>query len=279
MSQMREFIYLDTESLNNNLSSLGKGIPSEITRANEDHTEKSGGAGGRIAGIGAEGNIASMDREQVETTLDITAPYRFQELLDEIEDSEINIKENPDPRNLTRSDLIRVEGEAYPMSILKFGLAFEAFSTFADEEFNEALRKIGESSVVSEQEMDEIESISTLLKHMSGNEYPLRIECSELTYCTKLQETNMRKSALEAFKEEEKYELFGRVKRHVPANNEWNPVYALDILEKYMPFDGMGDEFLEGIRNATEHIDISIEEEDMKVRGHTAVIEPIAMYW
>lgn len=278
MAQLREFVYLDTESLNNNLSSLGKGIPSEITHANENQTEKGGEAGGRIAGIGGGGKYINMDREEVETTLDITAPYRFQDLMDEIGNNEIAIKENPDPRSLSRADLVKVEGEVCPMSILKFEMALDAFNIFSDKEFNKALQKVGESPMITSTEMEQMNALSRVLERFSGNEYPLRIEASNSTYCTKLHSSNMRQSIFDAFGEREKYVLFGRVKRHVPVGKEWNPIHALNIIEQYVPGD-VGDEFIMGLRDTPDDINISIEDEDIRVKGHTAVIEPIAMYW
>lgn len=278
MAQLREFVYIDNDSLNSNLSSLGKGIPSEITHATEDQTEKGGQGGGRIAGIGGEGKYIKMDRDQVETTLDITAPYRFQDLLDEIEKEEITIKENPDPRGLSRSDLVKIEGEVHPMSMLKIAMALDAFGLFTDDEFNQALQKLGETPIPSAQR-EQMDAVSTILEVFSGNEYPLRIETNDSTYCTALKQSHMRQSVFEAFSDNETYVLFGRVKRHVPGDEEWNPIHALDVMEQYMPEENIGEEFIQDLRSGVDELNISIKDKDMRVRGHTAVIEPIAMYW
>ncbi|MDZ7701831.1 MAG: hypothetical protein U5J98_07030 [Halobacteriales archaeon] len=278
MPQLREFVYIDNESLNSNLSSLGKGIPSEITHSSEDQTEKGGGGGGRIAGIGAEGKYIKMDRNQIETTLDVTAPYRFQELIDEIEEQEIPILENRDPRGLSRSDLVVITGNVYPMSLLKISMALDAFGQFTGDEFNRALQILGETPIPSS-DREEIEAISTFIEVISGSEYPIRIETDDNTYCTKLEQSYMRQSVFEAFGDNERYVLLGRVKRHIPGNQEWNPVNALDIMEQYMPDENMGEEFMEELRGGVEELNISIEDDDLRVRGHTAVIEPIALYW
>lgn len=278
MAQLREFIYIDNDSLNNNLSSLGKGIPSEITQSSENQTEKGGKGGGRIAGIGADGKYIKMDRDQVETTLDITAPYRFQELLDEIEDHNISISENPDPRGLSRSDLVKIKGNVHPMSLLKISMALDAFGQFTGDEFNQALRTLGENPV-PESDRQEMDAINTALEVISGSEYPIRIQTGDNTYCTKLEQTHMRQSVSEAFGDNEQYTLFGRVKRHVPRNQEWNPVNALDIMSRYMPDQNVGDEFMEDLQEGIGEFNISIKNKDLRVEGHTAVIEPIALYW
>ena len=278
MPQLREFAYIDNDSLNSNLSSLGKGIPSEITQSSEDQTEKGGGGGGRIAGIGAEGKYIKMDRNQIETTLDVTAPYRFQELLNKIEEQDISILENPDPRGLSRSNLVKVTGNVYPMSLLKISMALDAFSQFTGDEFNQAIQTLGESPI-SSSDRNAMEAISTLIKVISGSEYPIRIETDDNTYCTKLKHSHMRQSIFEAFRENEQYVLLGRVKRHIPRNQEWNPVNALDIMERYMPEENIGEEFVQELREGVEELNISIEDNELRVRGHTAVVEPIALYW
>lgn len=278
MPQLREFVYIDNDSLNSNLSSLGKGIPSEITHSSEDQTEKGGGGGGRIAGIGAEGKYIKMDRNQIETTLDVTAPYRFQELLDKIEEQNMSILENPDPRGLSRSNLVEVTGNVYPMSLLKISMALDAFSQFTGDEFNQALQTLGESPI-SSSDRDAMEAISTFIRVISGSEYPIRIETDDNTYCTKLEHSHMRQSVFEAFRDNEQYVLLGRVKRHIPRNREWNPVNALDIMEQYMPEENIGEEFVQELREGVEELNISIEDNELRVRGHTAVVEPIALYW
>lgn len=278
MAQLREFIYIDNDSLNNNLSSLGKGIPSEITQSSENQTEKGGKGGGRIAGFGADGKYTKMDRDQVETTLDITAPYRFQELLDEIKDHDISVSENPDPRGLSRSDLVKIKGDVHPMSLLKISMAIDAIGQFTGDEFNKALRSLGETPV-SETSRQKMDAITTAIEVISGSEYPIRIQTSDNTYCTKLEQTHMRQSVSEAFGDNQKYTLFGRVKRHVTRNQEWNPVNALDIMSQYMPEENLGDEFMKGLQQGVDEINISIKNNDLHVEGHTAVIEPIALYW
>lgn len=278
MPQLREFVYLDNESLDSNLSSLGKGLPSEITHADADRIEKGGQASAGIPGIGGKGNYLNIGREEVETTLDITAPYRFQDLLNEIQDRGIEIKENPDPRDLSRADLVRINGTVHPMSTLKFEMALSAFNIFTDEEFNENLRKLGEDPVVTQTEADQMKAIIDVMKRVSRKQYPLRIELDDMTYCTTLHDANMRQSIHDAFGENQEYVLFGRVKRHVPGDEEWKPVNALNIIEKYIPGD-VGDEFMKGLRDSPDDIQISIKNKDLAVQGHTAVIDPIAMYW
>lgn len=278
MGELREFVYIDNESLNSNLSSLGKGIPSEITRATEDQTEKGGQGGAKVAGIGGKGEYLQLDRDEIETTLDVTAPYRFQDLLDEISGQGIEIKENPDPRGVSRSDLVKVEGKVQPMSMLKIAMAFDAIELFADDDFNQALRTIGES-LTTETEREEFAAVNTIVDMFSGNEYPLRIETGDDIYCTSLEQQYMRQSVFEAFNDNLEYELFGRVKQHIPGDQEWNPVHALKILEQYTTEEDLSEEFIDDLRSGVEDFDISIKDEDMQVRGHTAVIEPIAMYW
>jgi hypothetical protein len=279
MAKLREFIYIDKESLNSSLSSLGKGITSEVTRATEDQKEKGGNAGANIAGIGGEGNYLSMDREQIETRLDVTAPYRFQDLLDEIEKNGIDIKENPDPRKVSRGDVVKIDGTIHPMSILKIKMALDAFEIFTDKFFNEALRRAGSETMVTSTMREEMDAFSQVISTFSGNVNPIRIETSDSIFCTTLKSSNMRKSVFEAFEENGRYELFGRIKHRVPRNEKWNPLYALNILSRYVPDDDSEDEFIQSLRTAANDLNIELKSEDMRVPGRTAVIEPIAVYW
>lgn len=279
MGELREFIYIDNDSLNNNLSSLGHGVPSEITHSSGDQTEKGGSAGGRFAGVGADGEYRNVDSEEVETTLDITAPYRFQNLLDEIEDAEIEVKENLDPRGLNRSDLVKISGDFHPMALLKFDMALDAFETFIDEEFNEMLRELGSQTMASPQQADQIRSFKKVIEKFSGNEFPVRIERGDDQYCVPLQRSKMRESIYDAFQETQEYTMYGRVKRHIPANEQWQPVHALDVISQYGSDDGQAEEFLNDMEENAEDLHISIQEKDKSVRGHTAVIDPIAIYW
>lgn len=94
------------------MSSLGRGVPSEVVRSSEGETEKSGEAGAKVWGIGAKGRYSGFDRNAIETTLQITAPYRFQDLIDELDKNDIDVYENPDPRSVARGDVVRIDGSA-----------------------------------------------------------------------------------------------------------------------------------------------------------------------
>ncbi|WP_435115834.1 DUF6414 family protein [Halolamina sp. C58] len=278
MPRLREFVYIDNSSLNSNLSSLGRGVPSEIIHSSEDQTEKGGSAGGRIAGIGADGQYADLDSEQIETTLNITAPFRFQDLLDEVEKHEIEVKENPDPRGVSRGDLVKITGDVLPMSLLKFEMAIDAFRRLSDEDLNQALKVLGEGTMVSETQRKKFDAFSTVIEGFSG-EYPIRLKTGDYTYCTELERKNMRQSVFDVFGRTEEYQLFGRVKRHIPVSQSWEPINVLDILERYNLEEGTSEGFIEDMRQGAEDLGITIHDEDIRVKGHTAEIEPIAMYW
>lgn len=154
----------------------------------------------KIAGVGGEGRYIKMDKDQIETTLDITAPYRFEDLLAEIKDRDITVYKSPDPRRLSRSDLVKITGNVYPMSLLKVSTAIDAFRLFTGKEFNQALDQLGESPI-PQSERGMMDALSKVIDVFSGSQYPIRIETDEYTYCTKLEQQHMRQSAFEAFGE------------------------------------------------------------------------------
>ena len=279
MGRLREFVYIDNDSLNNSLSSLGRGISSEVTRATEDQTKKGGEGGLQVVDLGAKGEYITSDIKKLETTLDITAPYRFQELLEELDKQGYNIKENPDPRGLSRGDIVKVKGNVYPMFFLKFKIALNSFKHFMDPEFNKKIQSIEENSLYSSKEQEEFNAVSTMIDRFSGGVYPIRIEGEQGTYCTELNSEYMRQNVFDVFMENESFWLFGRVKRHVPKNKEWTPIHAIDALQKYSPEENGNGDIQQALQQYARKFNISMEDDDFKVKGHTAVIEPISMYW
>ncbi|MFC5134268.1 MULTISPECIES: DUF6414 family protein [Haloferacaceae] len=280
MPQLREFIYLDNERLNNNLSSLGKGIPAEITHASENQTEKSGEAGGNLLGIQAGGQYGDLSRKQVETRLDITAPYRFQDLLDELEDIDIDIYTNPDVRRLNRGDVVKIEAEVYPMSIFKIQIAVEAFQTLANDNLKNSLQTLNQEAPYQEQEINEMEALSTMVKEFLGSKMPLRLETDEEVYCTSLKQNGMRTPARRAFLENTNFTVFGRVNRCIPRNDRWDPIDAMNIASRFLPEgEDSVENFRDDVRNVSNKLNISMGNEDFFVKGRTAVIDPIAVYW
>lgn len=280
MAQLRQFVYLDNDRLNNNLSSLGKGVPSEITRASENQTEKTGEAGGSVLGLRAGGGYGDLDRNQVETRLDITAPYRFQDLIEELDNLDIDVLKNPDVREIGRSDVVKIEAELRPMSIFKIEIAVEAIRNLASKEMRESLKTVGQQPPYKQQEIEEMDAVSTLMEQFLGSRIPLRLETEEETYCTSLNRQSMRVAPTSAFVGNTNFTVFGRVNRRISRNDSWDPIESINIISRYLPdSESSVEEFRDEIREIAQDLNVPMGSEDFSVSGRSAVIDPIAVYW
>lgn len=279
MGELREFVYIDDSSLNSNLSSLGRGLPSEIIQSTEGETEKSGKAGGTILGVGAQGKYAGIDRNAIETTLEITAPYRYQDLLNCLEEDEIEIYENPDPRSVSRGDVVRINGKARPMSLFKFEVGIQTVRNLLNTKMQNSLAQLEGAEDMDSVGVDELETIQDLVQQLTGDKLPLKMETESGSYGIALERGNMRVSAAKAFLEEQDYTLFGRVKRRILGDDSWDPIQATSVINRYMPQDSTSEEMRNGLEEVANETNIQIGPEDWELSGHTATIQPIAMYW
>ena len=280
MSELREFVYLDDESLNSNLSSLGQAIPSEVVRSTEGETERGGEAGGGFMGLSLGGNYSSIDRDAVETTMSITAPYRFQDFLDILEDIDTEIYNNPDPRSLARGDVVRIEGTTLPMSLFKFEVAVKTIRNLVDTETRDSLEELDEGIAdVEAEEVEQLSTVESLIEKFTGKQIPLRVETEESQFGVPLDRNNMRVNTASAFIDEPEYKILGRVEKRVIGQNSWDPVEATSIMKRYLPENDAPDELRDNLETVADELSIPTEPDDWELNGHTAVIHPIAVFW
>lgn len=280
MDELRDFAYLDDESLNSNLSSLGQGIPSEIVHSAEGETEKGGSAGGGIMGFNLGGKYSSIDRDAVETTMGISAPYRFQDFLEILDERGIEIYENPDPRSLSRGDVVRIEGPVRPMSLFKFEVAIKTIRTLANQETQASLEELDEEMEdLGENEWEQLSVVEKLAEKFTGSEIPLRITSEEKRYGVSLDRNKMRVDAASTFIDEPEYKLIGRVERRILSDDYWDPIQVTSILERYLPEHGTAEEMRENLEDLSDELNIPTVSDDWQLDGHTAIIHPIAMFW
>lgn len=284
---LREFVYLDDISLNSHLASLGKALPQQVTEQDESTTETEGGVDVKVL----RGERLSANLSGTEIVGEATAPYRFEDLVSELDEKSVDIYENPDPRSLARGDVVRVDGTANPMSLFLVELAatafVESFENLADEELIESANRIrGQSSdEIDTEELSEgveaIQTILTLAEEFIGDFIPIRIDAPDYTYVTALGRENMRISPRNAFFERSPYTFFGRVKRRIDRDEEWDPIEATRVTGRYIEDEDvtLGQQIRDVVRTVGADLSIDINENDLLVSGHTAEIHPIAVYW
>lgn len=280
MDELRDFVYLDDESLNSNLSSLGQGIPSEIVRSTEGETEKGGEAGGGVMGFSLGGKYSSIDRDAVETTMGITAPYRFQDFLEILGERGIEIYKNPDPRSLARGDVVRIEGSALPMSLFKFEVAVKTIRNLLNAETRDSLEELDEEiEDVEADDLDQLSVVENLIEQFTGEQIPLRIETENWQYGVPLERNSMRVNPPSAFIDEPEYKILGRVEQKVLGEDSWDPIQATSILERYLPENEAPEELRDDLETVASELSIPTEPDDWQLSGHTAIIHPIAVFW
>lgn len=280
MVELREFVYLDDDSLNSNLSSLGQGIPSEIVHSAEGETEKGGNAGGGFMGFSLGGNYSNIDRDAVETTMTITAPYRFQDLLKILREEGVEIHENPDPQSVDRGDVVRIEGSARPMSLFKFEIAIKTIRTVVNADMQESMEDLEEE--VDDTDIEELEQLSVieeLIELLIGEKIPLRFESDDWQYGVSLNRGKMRVDPPSAFLEEPEFKLIGRVERCITSGSYWDPIQATSILDRYLPQNEAVEEFKRELEVVANEMNIPTEPDDWRLEGQTATIHPIAVFW
>ncbi|WP_154019074.1 DUF6414 family protein [Halococcus agarilyticus] len=284
--QLREFIYLDDESINGHLSSLGVGLQTSRTKTAEDENESESHFSATIptpwTNIGGGGRHRSTDREGTEQQIDITVPYRFQELLRQIDGiSEIK---DPDIEDVERGDVIEISGTVKPMSLFRLELAAGAINTLTEES-----KKAGEvitddnsgEENVSEEEIDASEAFIEMSENVIGNRVPVRLDTDRgHSYATVLKRNYLRVPTKHAFAQAREYTLFGRVEEKIERGKKWHPVDMMRLTGEFAHDAEEGiDDFNKGLQEAAKGMDVILQEEDLTLMGPANVIYPIGLFW
>jgi len=281
MSELREFVYINDVSVNSHLSSLGRGVPQEIIQTEGEEFEKGGEAGAKVFDIGGKGSVLSLDSSGMEKTLSITEPYRFEDFLNALEDEEIEIHENPDPRSLARGDVVRIEGEVVPMSLFKFETALNAMKKLFNMEVKESMDQLDEETPeeLNELAISQLDAFRGLLEKFTGDTIPMRIETDDWYYGVPLDRDKMRVPPANTFVEKREFTLIGRVDERLISDDTWDPIMATNVMDQYFPGEDGPQEMREQLEAASEEVNMDIGEQDWQLSGHSAIIHPLAMFW
>lgn len=279
MTELRDFVYIDEASLSSHLSSLGRGVPAEVVRSEEGEKNKSGQGGLSFMDVGAKGSYEKLDRDAIETTLQVTAPYRFQDLLNVFDEEDIEIHENPDPRSLARGDVVRITGDAIPMSLFKFETAVRAMRELINAQTKQSIEQVGGEQEIGADDLDSLDELQDLLEIFIGNEVPIRIDTGEFQYGASLDRSQMRVLPQKAFLDEDEYVIIGRAKKRIGSSSTWDPAVATSLITQYMDDESASEEMRSGLEEAAGQLNMSMEDSDWELPGHSAVIHPIAVFW
>ncbi len=231
-------------------------------------------------GFSLGGKYSNIDRDAVETTMTITAPYRFRDFLEILREKDIDIHENPDPQSLDRGDVVRIEGSARPMSLFKFEVAIKTIRTLLNAEMQESMEELDEElDDVDQEELGQLSVVENLIEQFTGENIPLRFESDDWQYGVPLDRSKMRVDPPSAFLDEPEFKLIGRVERHIPNGGYWDPIQATSILDRYLPENEASDELRGQLEIVAAEMNIPTEPDDWQLEGQTATINPIAVFW
>lgn len=293
---LRELVYLNDNSVNGYLSSLGEGL--EVERGeSEDTTDETrdrifgGFALPHFVG-GGETEDATVSSEGLQKQIEITMPYRLQTLREVIRESGREIKNPADAETkLNGGDIVEVEGIVEPLSFFRFELAQGTILTIneAIEELNSTAQEINEddaSDTEVEMEADESgdvranEALVRVSEILNNERVPIKIDNDEVgTYGALLDRDQLLVPKSHAFSHPRKYRLFGRIDYIVPMNSKWEPTDTLRLARNYTTIGSELDEISDQLIDIAKQHDLKVDEEHMAIEGPTKVIHPIAMYW
>lgn len=275
---LRDYKYLDTNRVQDYLSSLDLGVVEELTQRIRSGSGKEGGGGINIQALSLGGKGHSQEETETEQTIRITAQHLFHRIYEELGDGiEIFDEDMPiDIKNLRKGQVVEVTREFYPSPVN------QVFDSFV--EVLKLLDNLGVDQQLGEDvDMQEIMQVVSLFRSDKGdNEVPMVAKPDG-------QGNSVILVAKENFflRTEEEFSgemtLFGKVQKKIP---EGSSLDLLDLLKVLPPnirqSDAFGTEFKQAILKLFEEwpkeFGGPINEEEVIVKGPAVLITPVALY-
>lgn len=290
---LRDFVYIDEESLNSNLSSLGRGVLEEITEetGSEKQTGGEGSIGAPNLGLGASGEHSRLTSENVTSTMRVLAPYRFNTLETLVESEEIPVFDGTEGSPPTRGKTVEITGEVKSMSLFKLETALRAFTDLLgggtmetideldEEDVSEYPSSTGDGEEMTPEDVEVMEEVQAAVSQFTGSAIPIRMDVNGYPFAIPLDREFMRTPPEKEFLSDREYTVFGRVEENIRPGSEWDPLTLTRILDKYMPEDQFGPEFRRDMKGWAADMNIPMDRGDMLIDGPGSVVRPIAVHW
>lgn len=283
--ELREFIYLDDESINGHLSSLQVGPATEqvSSKGNEQETRGLTRAMLSIQGLfggGAEIEGRDLTSQNRETVRKITVPYRYEILREEIDEEGIEVKDPIEgDSDLSYGDVVKLEGEVSPMSLFRFEIAAEAIELISSETESAMSALDSQEEVNSGNALEATQAFSQFAKNITGERVPLRVDTPQSSFGISLKRDQMRVEKSHAFAQTRRYTIFGRVEQIISKNDVWHPIDVIRLANAFSSGNIGIDELYNSLKQSANEIDITLDDYDLMIDGPTAVIYPFAVYW
>jgi hypothetical protein len=298
-NELREFVYLDTMSVNSLLASQYVAIPESVRDVSEDieGEESSRGINFNLgygpAQIGADASSGENEqaRRLSETERRINEQYRFSILHqvldndDQIVDLEVTGDDGTAP-SFSAGDIVKVSGKCSTDPIYRvlsaIDLMFRVFDMegVAEEvegDPNELIESTGETFFGSMRDV------------LHGERIGLRLEPDEFSrpVVMSLDMDNMWVSAEREFLGTHDYTVVGRVDKVMPGSDNWDFIDLLQIMDTVFSeedIDNIRDGLADLVSNFGEGGDedaftVDLTEDDFVVTESAVVVSPVAIYW
>ncbi|QIB78815.1 hypothetical protein G3A49_11970 [Haloferax volcanii] len=302
--ELREFVYLDSMSVNSLLASQYMAVPETVRDVSEDieGDDSQKGLSGSIGfqGIGSiGGNWKSGDSEQSrrmsETEQRINDQYRFSMLYKTLKESDqlTNLSEakatDTTSLELSQGQVVKVTGncETDPLyrllSAISLMMRFTKAEQMPQDEFD--------TNDLDDITLDDGNSIFALWKEiLHGEQIGLKIDPDGFRYPVIMSVgiENMWVNPEREFLGAQNYTVVGRVTQVNSGNEAWDFIDLLKIFRSVFSDESV-DKFRDSITEVGEklnqsdngefQIDVEINREDYVVEEPAVIIDPIAIYW
>lgn len=238
--ELREFVYLDSLSVQSLLASLSLATPEQTTEINEQ-TEQVKRRAGLKAGLGSSGggsvggsvDLSKTDTgtELIETSKRINDQYVFEQLRRELGDRISEMpdywKNSPEDYNLDAHDLdiVKIRGKGRTDPIYRAASVLSIVSRMEDIQSEDRNRNGGKS------ERNLSESIEEVLDGVYGGKIGVEfIGEGDLTYVAEIDEENLWvEDPRRVFADSREYTVLARVVGSVSEADEWDYIDLLRV--------------------------------------------------
>lgn len=269
--------YLDSQQVDNLLASIEGGLVEQFVERVKEIRGKKGGGGVGIPGteVGLKGSLESVREEAREATRKQTPVSRLAALRDILIENEylryINAVDEELHDALEEGELVEIHGPITRSAfeeLVDIGVKLLDWST-----------KFGELFNISEFD-DRTKQRIRYLEHVTSAGIAIRVSPPKRSgarrgfdFACILYHENLKiqKQDLSG-----KFNLLGRVKRVLERNEV---VYAYELIPgvSYLPRSEFKS-LVETLSKASSHLDFQVTEKDLRLRGPTIILTPIAMY-
>lgn len=295
VDNLREFVYLDTTSVNSLLASRFMAVPQqvrEVAEKSEEQTDEAEVSAGislhSLLNLGGSGRTASTEgsRELSEVGKRINDQYRFSILiraLEQSEDTEIHdLSTDSTKEDLETGDLVKIEATCTTDPLYPLLTALHYFLS--------ATRDIPESDsfwsslLQNQSDFGQIEQIYELLY---GGWIGLKTESDSVGMA--IDEGDTWVDPHREFRGTNKYTIFGRVQEKLSEGQIWDLIEILRVLDSASSEQEMEGQRLEMIAKLLDELEEQNEENEFElpkmdpkefiVEGEATIVNPIAIYW